>query len=88
MLNATDQSLSGGTQFGRPAMTRKNDVKFTKLPPTPFTMIDLATSKVTSDTGTFTLVSAGAIQQTSQARDSFICSNNPILLHSGAGLSP
>jgi hypothetical protein len=66
---------------------KKNDVKFTKLPTTPFTMIDLATSNVTSDTGTFTLVCAGAIQQANQARGGFIRSNNPILLHSDAGLS-
>ena len=87
MLNATDQSPYGDTRFGRLAMTREYDVKFIKLPPTPFTMIDLTTSIITSDTGTFTFVYAGAIQQANQARDGFICSNNPILLHSDAGFS-
>jgi hypothetical protein len=87
MLNATDQSLYGNARFGRLAMTREYHVKFIKLPPTPFTMIDLTTSFITSDTGTFTFVCTGTIQQANQARDGFICSNNPILLHSDAGLS-
>jgi hypothetical protein len=86
MLNATDQSLYGDARFGRIAMTRENDVKFIKLPPTPFTMIDLTTSIITSDTGTFTLVCAGVIQQANQERGGFRGSNNPILLHSDAGL--
>jgi hypothetical protein len=86
MLNATDQSLYGNARFGRLAMTREYDVKFIKLPPTPFTMIDLTTSIITSDTGTFTFVRAGAIQQANQAREGFRCSNNSILLHSDAGL--
>jgi hypothetical protein len=50
-------------------------------------MFDLTTSIITSDTGTFTFVCAGAIQQANQARDGFIGSNNPILLHSDAEFS-
>ena len=85
MLNAADQSLYGDARFGRLAMTLECDVKFIRLPPTPFTIIDLTTSIITSDTGTFTFVCAGAIQQANQVRDGFIGSNNPILLHSDAG---